>query len=172
MEIFGLIASGDVEGVRALLARDPAQAAAHDEQGVSALLRARYRWNDELVEALLEADPPLDEFDAAAFGVVDRLGDPAAYSGDGFTPLHLAVFFGRLEAARTLIERGADVHAVSRNGLAVPPLQSAVAAGERELAHLLLDAGAVPDARNLAAADQNGDTAMAALLREYGAEDD
>jgi ankyrin repeat protein len=66
-----------------------------------------------------------------------------------------------------LIERGADVHAVSRNALAVPPLQSAVAAGEREAAHLLLDAGAVPDERNLQAADQNGDTAMLALLREY-----
>jgi len=51
-------------------------------------------------------------------------------------------------------------------------LQSAVAAGERELAHLLLDADAVPDERNLAAAEQDGDTAMATLLREYGAESD
>jgi len=167
--IFELIASGDAAGIRELLELDPAQAAARDENGVSALLQARYRWDDELVEAIRAANPPLDEFDAAAFGALDRLGDPHAWSGDGFTPLHLAAFFGQLDAARLLVERGADVGAVSRNELAVPPLQSAVAAGEREIAHLLLDAGARPDERNLAAAEQNGDTAMLALLREYEA---
>jgi hypothetical protein len=119
------------------------------------------------VAAIRAADPPLDEFDAAAFGALDRLGDPQAWSGDVFTPLHLAAFFGQPEVARLLIERGADVAAVSRNELAVAPLQSAVAAGEREIAHLLLDAGAPPDERNFAAAEQNGDTAMLALLREY-----
>jgi uncharacterized protein len=165
--IFELIAAGDVGAVRELIRQDPGQAAAHDGEGVSALLRARYRLDDQLLDAVRAADPPLDEFDAAAFGAVDRLGDPRAWSGDGFTPLHLAAFFGQLEAARVLVERGADVEAVSRNELAVPPLQSAVAAGEREIAHLLLDAGARPDERNLAAADQNGDTAMLALLREY-----
>ena len=35
------------------------------------------------------------------------------------------------------------------------------------LAHVLLDAGARPDERNFRAAEQNGDPAMAALLREY-----
>jgi uncharacterized protein len=167
MEIFRLIEADDAGGVRELLARDPAQAAAHDAQGVSALLRARYRWNDELVAAVRAADPPLDEFDAAAFGAVDRLGDPAAWSGDGFTPLHLAAFFGEAGAARVLLSSGADVHALSRNPPAVPPLQSAVAAGERELAQLLLEAGARTDARNIEAAEQNGDTAMLALLGEY-----
>jgi hypothetical protein len=167
VSVFELIAAGDVRGVRRLLRDDPAQADAHDEEGVSALLRARYRFDDDLVAAVLAARPPLDEFDAAAFGAVDRLGDPRAWSGDGFTALHLAAFFGQAEAVRVLIERGADVHAVSRNALAVPPLQSAVAAGEREAAHLLLDAGALPDERNLQAAEQNGDTAMLALLREY-----
>ena len=177
MEIFELIAAGDVEGVRDLLARDPGQAATRDGQGVSALLQARYRWNDALVEAIRAADPALDGFDAAAFGVLDRLGDPNAYSGDGFTALHLAAFFGQLEAARALIGRGADVGAVARNALKVQPLHSAAAAGEREIAHLLLDAGADPNARQeggftpLTAAEQNGDTALAALLREYGAED-
>lgn len=59
------------------------------------------------------------------------------------------------------------MHALSRNPLAVPPLQGAVAAGERELVQLLLDAGARPDARNVEAAEQNGDTALLALLGEY-----
>jgi ankyrin repeat protein len=167
VQIFELIAAGDVHGVKELLARDPVQAGAHDEQGVSALLHARYRWDDELVNAIRAAGPALDEFDAAAFGVLDALGDPHAWSGDGFTALHLAAFFGQARAVRVLIERGADVHAVSRNELAVGPLQSAVAAGERECVHLLLEAGARPEGRNVAAAEQNGDTAMLALLREY-----
>jgi ankyrin repeat protein len=167
VEIFELIAAGDAAGIRDLVAREPAQAAAHDAEGLSALLRARYHLSDELVAAVRSADPPLDEFDAAAFGALDRLGDPQAWSGDGFTPLHLAAFFGQPEAARLLIGRGADVSAVSRNELCVEPLQSAVAAGEREIAHLLLEAGARPDDRNVAAAEQNGDTAMLALLLEY-----
>jgi hypothetical protein len=41
VEIFRLIEADDAAGVRALLARDPARAAAHVTQGVSALLRAR-----------------------------------------------------------------------------------------------------------------------------------
>lgn len=167
MEIFELIAAGDAEGVRALVARDPTQAAARDANGVSALLQARYRWNDELVDAIRAAAPPLDQFDAAAFGELELLGDPLAWSGDGFTALHLAAFFGQVEAVRLLLARGAVVDAVSRNGLAVPPLQSAAAAGEREIAHLLLNAGARPTEFTRATAEQNGDTALLALLDEY-----
>ena len=56
----------------------------------------------------------LDVFEAAALGEVDRLreildGEPTsatAYSGDGFTALHFAAFFGGPEAAELLLERG------------------------------------------------------------------
>ena len=51
---------------------------------------------------------------------------------DGFTPLHLAAFFGRLEAAALLVDRGADLEAPSRNPRfpSVRPLHSAIAGGQ------------------------------------------
>ena len=60
---------------------------------------------------------------ARALGYIDRLrergaedhwpGD-AAYSTDGFTALHFAAFFGKVEAARTLLDAGAVVNALIR----------------------------------------------------------
>ncbi len=63
----------------------------------------------------------LNVFEAAAFGDLDRLTELLAedpelvgvMSGDGFTPLHLAAFFGQADAVRLLLARGA---AVDRNG--------------------------------------------------------
>ncbi|MFC3918361.1 ankyrin repeat domain-containing protein [Deinococcus metalli] len=65
-----------------------------------------------------------------------------AVSPDGFTPLGLASFFGRAEAAQVLLEAGADVHAVSRNPMQVQPLHSAVAGNHEALARVLVAAGA------------------------------
>src|SRR4051795_10677644 len=87
------------------------------------LLEALYRGDDDRVSELLAADPALNVFEAAAFGRTDRLRelldeDPAqanAFGDDGFQPLGLACFFGHVEAARLLLERGADANALSRN---------------------------------------------------------
>jgi ankyrin repeat protein len=184
MTIFEAIESGDVERVRALVSADPELAGARGADGVSALLQARYRFRLDLVEALLEPGPELDVFEAAALGRTDRLrelvtADPGlgrAWSPDGFTPLHLAAFFGHEEGARLLIEHGSDVNAVARNTMAVQPLHSAAAAGQGGIARALLEAGADPNARQesgfvpLHAAAQNGDFELARLLLEHGAD--
>jgi hypothetical protein len=47
MAIFDLIDAGDAAGVRELVAREPAAAAARDAQGLSALMRAFYRGGGE-----------------------------------------------------------------------------------------------------------------------------
>ena len=52
--IFELIDSGDVERIRAKLADDPAAAAAHDELGLTVVMRAAYRVPDD--------SPPGDAF--------------------------------------------------------------------------------------------------------------
>src|SRR5262245_64186223 len=154
---------------------------------MSELLSAVYRGDQARVGELLAAGLELDVFEAAAVGDVERLRrqldeDPAlanAWAEDGFQPLGLASFFGHLEAARLLVERGAEVNSASRNAFKVMPLHSAVATGDPEvryeLAKLLLEHGADPNARQqdeftpLMAADHHGDDRLRSLLVEYGA---
>ncbi len=183
MDLFEAIAAGDVDRVRDMLHGEPGLAATRDGSGVSAVLSARYRQRMDMVAAVLEAEPELDVFDAAALGHVDRLRalldeEPdrvGTWSGDGFTPLHLAAFFGQPEATAVLVDAGADVGAVARNAMQVQPLHSAVAGRDVESVRLLLAAGADPDARQhggwtpLMAARQHGDGGIERLLLDYGA---
>ena len=153
---------------------------------MSDVLQAIYRGDRDEAERLAAARE-LDVFEAAALGRTDRVrdlldDDPAranAWAEDGFQPLGLASFFGHPDVARVLIERGAEVNSASRNDMKVMPLHSAAATSDPavryELAELLLDAGADPNARQqdeytpLMAADQHGDTRLRELLLDRGA---
>lgn len=155
---------------------------------MSELLQAVYRGDRARADELLAENPELDVFEAAAVGKVDRLRelldeDPAlanAWAEDGYQPLGLASFFGQLEAARLLVERGAEVNSASRNEMTVMPLHSAAATGDPEarygLAKLLLEHGADPNARQrdeftaLMAAEAHGDDRLRQLLVQHGAE--
>lgn len=185
-EMVAAAQAGDLAHVQALLAADPALAAARDAQGVSALLHAQYRGKAEVVAALRAAAPVLDVFEASALGDTERLralldADPTlanAWAGDGFFPLGLAAFFGQPEAVRVLLERGADVHATARNAMKVTAMHAAAAAGTHraEVARLLLEHGAAVDARQeggwtpLHAAAQSGDVELVTLLLDHGAD--
>lgn len=154
---------------------------------MSELLQAIYQGDQARAEELLAADPELDVFEAAAVGRTDRLRElldedsdlANAWADDGFQPLGLASFFGHVEAARLLVERGAEVNSASRNDMRVMPLHSAAATGDPdtryELSKLLLEHGADPNARQqddytpLMAADQHGDKRLRELLIEHGA---
>jgi uncharacterized protein len=154
---------------------------------MSELLQAVYRGDTARVEELLAPGPELDVFEAAAVGRTERLrelldADPSlanAWAEDGFQPLGLASFFGHVEAARLLVERGAEVNSASRNEMKVMPLHSTAATPDPEaryeLAELLLEHGADPNARQqddytpLMAADQHGDERLHDLLLEHGA---
>jgi ankyrin repeat protein len=154
---------------------------------MSELLQAIYRGDLGRADELLAGDPELDVFEAAAVGRVDRLRElldadgslANAWADDGFQPLGLASFFGHVDAARLLVERGAEVNSASRNDFKVMPLHSAAATGDPEaryeLAKLLLEHGAEPNARQqdeftpLMAADQHGDERLRSVLVEYGA---
>ena len=183
--IFDSIHAGDVDAVRSAIRDDPAAASARDDKGLSTVRAALYRQRPDMADALLEAAPELDVFDAAAVGDVDRLtalldadaGLAGAWSEDGFTPLHLAAFFNQGKAVRLLLDRGAEVGAVARNPMKVQPLHSAVAARSIEVVAALLVAGADPNARQegdytpLMAAEQHEDEDMVRLLMDHGAEE-
>ena len=157
---------------------------------MSDLLQALYRGDDEQVEKLLAGDRELDVFEAAAFGKSDRLRelldeDPAranAFGDDGFHPLGLACFFGRVDAARLLLERGADVNALSTNEHVQTAAIHAAAAAQGmdeatryELVKLALEHGADPNLpqgggfRAIDAVRQSGDSRVEQLLLEHGA---
>ena len=182
--LFEAIEAGDVGGVDAMLDADPTLASSRDASGVSALMRALYRFDKALTEAVKRRVDTLDVFESAAFGEADRLtelvgGEPSlvnSYSGDGFTALHFAAFFGRHEAAALLIERGAEVDAFGRGWMTGTAMHSAVSRLQSGVVRILLDAGANPNVRQSAgwtplhAAAMNGDLTSVELLLAAGAD--
>jgi uncharacterized protein len=144
MTIFELIDAGDAEGIRELLARDAAAATTHDDQGLTVLMRAAYR-GGEVFAAVRAADPPLEPFDRIMVGESSGLPAPDARTPDGFTPLHIAAFAHNVEAARALLEAGADPNVLATAPFArVTPLGTCAFAGANEVARLLLEHGGDP----------------------------
>ena len=156
---------------------------------MSDVLQAIYRGDREEAERLA-AGRDLDVFEASALGRVERLrelldADPSivnAYGDDGFHPVGLASFFGNVDAARLLFERGADANQLARNEHIQTAAIHAAAASEGkgeatryELVKLALEHGADPNLPQgggftaMDAARQNGDARVEQLLREHGA---
>jgi ankyrin repeat protein len=145
------VKAGELGKVRALLGANFLLASQRLASGESPLMAALYRGHHEIADAVIEAGAEIDVFAAAATGRMRELRHSVTpetvngYSYDGWTPLHLAAFFGHLDAARLLLDEGADVHAVSRNSLANTPLHAATAGKHDEVALVLLSAGAASD---------------------------
>jgi ankyrin repeat protein len=185
MNVFELIDGGDEDALRDALGGDPDLAATLNADGLSPVLYALYNGKSDLVEPLLAANPPLDVFAAAAVGMTRGLGElldgerelVTSWSPDGFTALHLAAFFGQEDAAKLLLERGADVSLVARHAtIHVTPLHSAAAGLHPEIVKLLLEHGADPNAAQdggftpLHSAAQNDDRESVEALLEAGAD--
>jgi ankyrin repeat protein len=178
------VKSGDLTGVRTTLNNYPGLLNAKNNAGQCALLVSQYYGRHEVAEYLMTLDPALDIFTAAAIGRMDVVlsdldRDPAligAHSTDGWTPLHLAAFFGRKDLAQSLIERGAEVDARSTNVMKNTPLHAATAGKKAELAKLLLEEGANANARQeggwtaLHGAAQNGDRETVEVLLAHNAD--
>ena len=179
-----LVKSGDLGGVRGALADDPGLLDVTNEAGQSAFLLAKYYGQSETADYLLSLNPRLDVFNACVAGLTERVLTEVdqdnslllAHSTDGWTPLHLAAFFGHPELAKGLINRGADVDARSTNSMRNTPLHAAVAGRRVAVIKLLLANGADANARQeggwtaLHGAAQSGDREMVETLLANGAD--
>lgn len=183
-DFIAAVQSGELAVVQRELAADPTLALAKDKTGVSVIMHAFYRRQQEIAALLVNAKPDLDIFEATADGNLDSVlqilrADPdtaTRRSADGFTGLHFAAFFNRPEIARALINNRADVSALADNGMKVLPLHSAATSRSHEVVRQLLAAGAPVNARQhggwtaLHAAAANGDTEMVRDLLAHGAD--
>jgi ankyrin repeat protein len=183
-----LIQSGNAAEVAAALENDPSLAQYRDSQGVSALLWAVYTGQSK-IRALLIAKlgvlgVPLDIFEAASTGDEARLQTilsenataAQAFSGDGWTPLHLAAAFGTPLSVAALVFRGARVDAVSQNSQKNQPLHAALALGRNpSTIELLIAHGADVNATQAGGFTAIYSTAaanridLAEMLMEHGA---
>jgi len=155
------IRSKDRGTITALLADDPSLVTSRATGGESLVLHACYTGAAELAD-LLHPGRPIDACEAAALGDVKALrtaienddDSRVLRSSDGWTPLHLAAFFGHDDAVTLLIDHGAPLDAHSTNALRNSPLHAALAGATLPLlVRRLVFAGA-----DVAARDAHGNT--------------
>jgi ankyrin repeat protein len=185
-ELFEAVVDGDLGWARGMVGEEAGLARAKGEDGITAAQLARYLGRGAMLEMLIDVGPPLDVFEAAMLGRTARVrelldaepGLARAYSPDGFTALHFAAYYGSPETVALLVERGADVEAVTMNSLSNMPLHAA-AAGRGpalETCEVLVRAGADVNAKQhggfsvLHTPAHHGGLAMAELFLRHGAD--
>ncbi|MCI3920960.1 ankyrin repeat domain-containing protein [Paenibacillus sp. TRM 82003] len=178
--------AGDKETMETLLNANPELLQQSLPNGMSPLTSALYHGKQAAVEWLLDRGATVTIHEAAALGDDITLQymlnmEPSlimTHSFDGWTPLHLAAFFGGLEAAKLLLERGADVNAQSTNPMRNAPIHAAAAGNRTNMIELLLQHGADPNAKQnggwtaIQQAAQHCDVATVKLLLAHGADPD
>src|SRR5438105_2506600 len=182
--LFKAVYDGDLAAARSLVSGDLTLARARNADTLSILQFARFMRREDLLEALVAAGPPLDLYEAASLNrthTVAELLDAQpdllnSLSPEGFTPLHLASYYGAPAVVQLLLGRGADVKAVMKNFLANMPIHAAAAGRRLAICEMLLDAGADVNAKQhggftpLHAPAQNGDREMVELFLSRGAD--
>jgi len=152
------IKAGEYDRVKAMVSAEPALVEARSRTGDSAILTAVYHRQKEIVNLLVARGATMTLFDACAAGELERAerlvdDDPPSihdFSPDGWTPLHLAAFFGHARIVELLLTRDADVAARSRNSNGNTPLHAALAGNHKFVAGLLMGAGADVNAADAA----------------------
>lgn len=182
-ELHEAIRIGDEARVHALLDADPSLVHGGGAAGMAPLLLAVYTKRPIMARLLLNRGAQLDVYAAAAMGETeackkfiqaeDVLLEMA--SSDGWTPLHLACFFGHLQTVEMLLGLGADVKVRSANAMHNTPLHAAAASRNQDICALLLSHGADVNATQQAhytalhSAAANGDLEIVRLLLAHEA---
>ncbi len=142
LDLFSAVAIGDDIHVAQLIKQNPAALNPRGPDGYPALHFAVGMNYRKIVEQLLDAGCDVD---------IRNESDSQGYVGE--TALHCAAFWGRPDLARLLIERGADVNALTKRR--ITPLHSAARMSNVKTARLLLENGAKIDAK-----DTKGETPL------------
>ena len=148
INIFEASATGKINNVIRLLARDPQLVNAYAEDGFQPLGLASYFGHEEAAEYLIKAGAPINSHSrnglkaapiqsAVAAGhervvqMLLRLGaDPNAREQGGYTPLHAATQNGNEDMIRILLYGGADLTLKGKDGKT--PLDLAMTAGDEK----------------------------------------
>src|SRR3989454_4739262 len=188
-ELLGVIRRDDTKAVEDLPAERPDLANARDEKGNSPVLMATYAGKQEIVRLLLDRGARPNFLEACALGLDadvrrqlrDDPGTVRQWAHDGWTPLHLAAYFGHRETVEALLDAGADVLAVSRNvegNLAINAAAGPRADRRRpDIIRLLIARGCPVDGRGSESGHPplhdgafDGDVALVRLLLASGAD--
>lgn len=151
-EMFEAVKLRDIGKVAELIDRDASLINTSNQKGETPVLLAAFLRANDIKELLLQKGlGKLTVFEAAAVGYTSRLKELLdqspelvnSYSFDGFPLLSLATHFGNSEAVELLLERGAAIHARSRDGsLNNLVIHATIFGGYGHLVDLLMQKGA------------------------------
>ncbi|HYI11198.1 MAG TPA: ankyrin repeat domain-containing protein [Thermoanaerobaculia bacterium] len=139
------IALGDAEGVKAMLAGDPALLHSRTADGFPSAALAIFFRHSELARYLIEQGADVNA---------------AAENALRVAPLHAAAAVRDREIMQLLLDRGADANA--KQQMDYTPLHGAASRGDVDMAKLLLEHGAERDAKG------SDGTTPADVARKYG----
>lgn len=188
-ELARAVRARDVTAVKRILAADPSLANGAVQRALFVIIDGEgflELARNEVLQAIVAARPKLDLFDAAAVGTADDVarllrddpGGARAWHPVGWTALHMAAFAGNVDAAKVLLDAGAEIDARAKTRFRNTPLHAAMLTGQYGTAKLLLERGAdVHDrqAEGFAAIHEAaalGRADLVELLLEHGAEVD
>ena len=153
LTVFEASATGKINNILRLLARDPQLVNAYADDGFQALGLACFFGHFDVAEYLVKAGAPINSpsrnelraapIQSAAAGGHERIvgmllkhgADPNVREQGGYTPLHAAAQNGDPAMIRTLLYGGADLTITSNDGKL--PIDLALEAGHEEAAKLL-----------------------------------
>ncbi|MGH8432373.1 MAG: ankyrin repeat domain-containing protein, partial [Solimonas sp.] len=111
--------AGDDVMVARMLEENPALRSFRAATGETPLMAALYRGHRRVVDRIVESGGDLDVFASAALGRLEGVqaaidstpGVMGSHAYDGWTPLHLAAFFGQRRVVEWLLDSGASAEA-------------------------------------------------------------
>jgi len=149
-EFIEAVKKNDLEKLKYELDADISLLYARSKENISAVMMALYYMQKPAADLLVSRGLTLDIFEASAYGDIARVGEllkdrPSLlneYSADGWTPLHLAAYFGNQKVVALLLDLDADISLFSRNPMQVTALHSALSSKQWDAAFTLIKKGA------------------------------